>query len=99
MVPLVEKKSPANIPYSLIFKQIGICYIKDSYMYRNINGCPIMRPRMGSNVKECKWCFVCTLCSLWLKRLLRHSHSLTSHISHRISRKSRTFAEVINISI
>ena len=28
MVPLVEKKSPANIPYSLIFKQIGICYIK-----------------------------------------------------------------------
>ena len=28
MVPLVEKKSPANIPYSLILKQIGICYIK-----------------------------------------------------------------------
>jgi len=28
--------------------------LKDSYMYRNINCCPIMRPRMGSNVKECK---------------------------------------------
>ena len=23
--PLVERKSPANIPYSLILKQIGIC--------------------------------------------------------------------------
>jgi len=29
IVPLVEKKSPASIPYSLILKQIGICYIKE----------------------------------------------------------------------
>ena len=30
MVPLVAGKSTANILYSLIFKQIGIYYIKDT---------------------------------------------------------------------